>query len=642
MLALAACFVPSAPAGAAEGSRYAGTIAVEHQDRVGGRASERLVLRARGRSLAVPEVRRLRALAGRSVVLSATRRGDRLMQVRVVRAAPPSARAADHTDDFPSSPPASGERRVAVVLLREAGDPAQPWDPARTDAAMFGPGTSVAAFFAASSSGEDTLAGRVFGWYEADLGAGCDPETIARRGLAALTADGVRLRDFHHVMVHFPRRGCPFNGSAWISDPMSLINGRPDDVRLLSHELGHNFGLYHAKARTCSRDGVLVALSEECSRQEYGDPFSTMGHNHHQFHGVERAAQGWMPADHQVQADRDGVYSLAGQGGTAPEVLVVPRRIGGEWWKAPTHLTVEMRRATAPFDLFAADDPAVSGLSIRLASQVTNQGLHFFVSLPMELLDMTPGSPYGHRDAQLRVGETFVDERSRTAITLEDLRDGVAQVRVGWVPSAPGGVVPRLDGPTAAVVGWGASEDDRGVVAYELERDGAVVARTAALVARDEGLPTGRDVRYRVVAIDGDGNRRASAPVTLAVPAPVPATVVAPSAGPPRDATRPRLALRPLVGRKGLRMPRDRRLTLTASDDRPDLELRVALDGRVLGRGATAQAATSGRLVVRLPARARRGRHLVELTATDAAGNRSMLRLALVRGKLRRLASPAR
>ena len=45
--------------------------------------------------------------------------------------------------------------------------------------------------------------------------------------------------------------------------------------RTVLHELGHNLGLRHAGALTCS-DG-LVPLAADCGDNEYGDTFSAMG-----------------------------------------------------------------------------------------------------------------------------------------------------------------------------------------------------------------------------------------------------------------------------------------------------------------------------------------------------------------------------
>ena len=71
------------------------------------------------------------------------------------------------------------------------------------------------------------------------------------------------------------------------------------------------------------------------------------------------------------------------------------------------------------------------------------------------------------------------------------------------------------------------------------------------------------------------------------------------------------------------------------SDARLATRIGFRLDGRLL------RAATTGRLVVRLPRRVLRGRHTLVVEAVDAAGNRSAVRLRIVRGRLLP-AAPAR
>jgi hypothetical protein len=638
LLTVLAAAAPAAPATAGDRALYRGTVAIEHEDRGAARAPrETVLLRTAHRTYRVRDPR-LRAFVGRGVSLEARRSGRTLTRVRTIV---PAARAANHTETWFADPPPAGERRVAVVLISEPGDEALRWDPAVTGDALFGTGDSVDQFFRASSDGRVSIGGDVHGWYTADLGDGCDTYAIANAGVAALEADGVKLSDYHHVMVHFPRRGCGFNGMAWIGDPVSLINGRPSDRRLLTHELGHNFGLYHANAVSCTRDGMAVPLSETCSHHEYGDPFSVMGNGFHRFHAVERSVLPWSARERTLTVNRDGVYEVSGREDSDTEVLSVSRRTDpANWWRAPTHLAVELRRPAPPFDPFASDDPVVSGITVRLVHQMLWQERWWIVGMPMKLLDATPGSAGGHRDAQLRVGDMLVDERSRAAITLESLQDGVARVRVGWVPSRPSGVSAQLDGPDAAHVTWTASEDDEGVVAYEVERDGRVVGRTADLELHDGGLPAGRDLTYRVIALVGHGNRRPSDPVVVTTPPPPvapPTEEEAPSSiPPPVDRIAPALRLRPAVGRRGRRVPRDRTLELTASDGAVGVRIVALLDGRVLARRVVRRA-TTGRLVLRLPRAALRGRHRLVLGAVDPAGNRATLRIALTRGRLRRL-----
>jgi len=65
-----------------------------------------------------------------------------------------------------------------------------------------------------------------------------------------------------------------------------------------------------------------------------------------------------------------------------------------------------------------------------------------------------------------------------------------------------------------------------------------------------------------------------------------------------------------------------------ASDDRPGVRTTATLDGRRL------RTSLARRIVIRLPRRVRRGRHVLRLVAADAAGNRRVIRLRIRRGRI--------
>ncbi len=92
-------------------------------------------------------------------------------------------------------------------------------------------------------------------------------------------------------------------------------------------------------------------------------------------------------------------------------------------------------------------------------------------------------------------------------------------------PTAPTGLVSSAPGTTPRI-SWLASSDDSGVVAYELHRSttaaftpssSTLVGTTAATGLEDPAVPSGT-WQYRVVAIDGAGNRStASDPLPVAI-----------------------------------------------------------------------------------------------------------------------------
>jgi hypothetical protein len=613
------CALAGAAAAAAEGT-YTGRVVVRHADLEGqGRAKEVVLLEtARAGRLRIDD-RELRAFAGSTVKLRATRRGETLYDGDVV------ARNHDPTLT-PNQSRGLGERKYLVLLASTGADVAKRWNPAQTHQLMFGSGHTVSDYFRAQSHGQAWLAGDTRGWYTIDsYGEGpCDYGMIAAKALEEAKAAGVVIGDYHHVMISFPRRDCGWNGMAEIGGDFAYINGHVTDMRLLAHEVGHNFGVHHASSLSCRAGGATVAFSDDCTRSEYGDPLDVMGHaSRNLFNNVHRARIGWFAPSQIATVTRDAVHDLrsvnAAGGGTK---LVQVRRPGDvHQYFGPRYFALELRTPLAPFDAFAPDDSAVSGVGVRMIWA-------WNWALQTHAVDLTPGSPYGHRDGHLRPGQSFTDAATRTVIEVLSIQAGVARVRVRYVPSAPAGLTAALDGEDAAALAWQASVDESGVTGYEIERDGAVVARTTALRHRDAGLPGGHAITYRVFALDGDGNRVPSAPATVVTPPPPPPERPVLSRSP--DVTRPTLRLVPGVPARGRRVPRSRKLVLYGVDDRSAVRLEVRLDGRLV------RAANGARyLTFRVRRRALRGTHRLELRVVDASGNRRALKLRIVRGVLR-------
>ena len=628
LLALTSALAPSA-AGAAERRVYTGVVEAVHGDVLGGApTAERVLLRTPGRTLRLPG-RRLHLFDGRQVRVLARRDGRRLRRVQLMTAARPRQQpAVGHEPWYPPVRPVVGEQRVAVLLASTEADSGRRWSAARMDDLMFGSGLSVTEHLAAQSRGRATLTGDVHGWFTIDGPTGeCHAYTYQQQAKQAASEAGVDLSQYHIVVTMGPRENCGWTGMA-NSSYETWINGEPPDFRLLAHEIGHNLGLSHGNALNCNVGGRQTSLEAEgCTSGEYGDPFDVMGHAPRQLYsGFHRARVGWISEDEMPVVRPDAGYTLRSVNDDRPgtKVLLVERPVE-EWWTryfGNRYFAIEYRTPSGIFDDFAADDSVVQGITVRLAWGPGWQ-------LAPSLVDTTPGSPAGHRDAALRVGERVVDPGTGIGIELRSIGDGLAHVRVGYFPSAPPGLTARLADDEVAELRWQPASDEKGVGGYAIERDGQPVGHTSGLEFRDAGLPRGRLVTYRVVTIDTDGNETRSDAVTVTTP-PSPGTGTADgdssTVGP--DRAKPRLRLRPRVGH---RLPRSRRLVLTGTDDHGGL-LRITawLDGRRL------RTAHATRVVVRLPRRALRRRHRLVLTITDAAGNRRVLRLRIVRGVLRR------
>ena len=108
---------------------------------------------------------------------------------------------------------------------------------------------------------------------------------------------------------------------------------------------------------------------------------------------------------------------------------------------------------------------------------------------------------------------------SRLAIVLSLLLPtlvGPSLVRAADAPpSAPAGLVANAYGMTAGGIRWARSSDDRGVVGYEIVRDGDVLGVRDTLSHVERDLEPGRSYRYAVTAIDTAGQRSAISRIVL-------------------------------------------------------------------------------------------------------------------------------
>ena len=97
-------------------------------------------------------------------------------------------------------------------------------------------------------------------------------------------------------------------------------------------------------------------------------------------------------------------------------------------------------------------------------------------------------------------------------------------------PTAPAGLTAQpATSPTRVELVWQPSTDNVGVAAYEVARDGVVLATAAGTSHTDAAVAAGTTYAYAVVAVDAAGNRSAAATASVTVPdaAPTPPNLLA-------------------------------------------------------------------------------------------------------------------
>jgi len=399
-----------------------------------------------------------------------------------------------------SASTAYGTKTVAVVLLNFSNDTSQPWTTSTVRNVVFDGSGSVNAFYQADSQGQLSLTGDVFGWYTLSASnTSCDYTSWANAAQSAATAAGVNLSSYQYTVYAFPgTSSCAWSGVGYLPGTTSWINGGMT-LRAVAHELGHNFGIHHASSENCTdASGTRVTLSSNCTVNEYGDPFSIMGaastRLHHNWHNAQL---GWLSGVQTVTAN--GSYTLApAQSTSSPRLLRVARADG-------TYLQLEYRQPSGVFDNFASSDPAVNGVTIRIAPDTGT-------IVQSKLLDATPDtSTLG--DAPLAVARTFTDPATGVQITTQSVSASGATVSIQvaapadtQAPSTPGNPKATITWATSLTLSWTASLDNVGVTGYRILRNGTQVATSATAGYVDAALTPATSYTYQVIAVDAAGN----------------------------------------------------------------------------------------------------------------------------------------
>lgn len=98
-------------------------------------------------------------------------------------------------------------------------------------------------------------------------------------------------------------------------------------------------------------------------------------------------------------------------------------------------------------------------------------------------------------------------------------------------PAAPAGLDAQAQSyPLRVELSWPAATDDVGVTAYEISRDGVVLATTGETAFTDATVAGTTTYTYAVVAVDAAGNRSGAVAATVSTPAATAADAVPPSA----------------------------------------------------------------------------------------------------------------
>lgn len=339
-----------------------------------------------------------------------------------------------------------GEQSVAVILVNFL-DNAE--EPITVDAAHDLVFNQTNNFMQESSFGQNWLAGQTTGWYNLAINQTCIDIEIANAAKEMATANQIDLSRFSRIVYMFPNNpSCGWSGLGTVGGAQSesWINGR-FEVRVVGHELGHNYGLHHAHSLECGN----TTTGNNCVSQEYGDKYDIMGVNFAaHYNAFHKEQLGWMSTANAdiVEVSTSGQYTISVyQTGSGTRAIKIPKGLdesGNQVW-----YYLEYRQSVG-FDSFLENYPEItSGVIIRSGTAQDIRSSYLY--------DMTPASStyFDWDDAALLSGASYQDSDAGISVSVLGINSETATLDItlaGGGSGSSGGSEPTAENQVPVAV----------------------------------------------------------------------------------------------------------------------------------------------------------------------------------------------
>ncbi len=323
-------------------------------------------------------------------------------------------------------------KKLAIIMFNLRNNVKQVISPSSARSVTFTGTSSANKYYQEESFGAWQLQGKIrtdgdiYGPYTINYDdvKNCDYNNWSIAAENAAAAEGFSPDGYTNIIYIFPSLGgCPGRAFAYLAGTRVFVTASYNAATVI-HELGHNYSLEHSSSWACTGPtGAKVSISSKCSASEYGD-FAVMGATTtYHMNNRSKGKLGFFSPENTLDVTTDGLYTVVPVeiNTTGVQTLRIPRQMDSAG-NILDYYYLEFRQPYG-FDNFAAIEPKVNGLLIRVAPAYLSVGRSF-------LLDATTPALTNFTDAPLALNQTFTDSAAGVSIKTVSTGPNGAQAEV--------------------------------------------------------------------------------------------------------------------------------------------------------------------------------------------------------------------